>query len=336
VQERAKILALAQRAGHVTSGTVAAKLGITRQAAHRKLQALADAGDLVLRGSGRGAVWEPSATALRRFRYPTATLAEDRVFAQLERDVPAIAALDQSARSAVSYVVTELVNNAIEHASASTVEVSVEPRSAGLTIEVVDDGVGAFAKIRSFIGLDSNLAALQELSKGKVTTDAARHSGEGLFFTSKVADRFELDANGLRWIVDNLRDDVAAAPGAERSGTRVRVELSVPLQRKLSDVFAAWSSDETFDRTRTVIKLFAIGVEFVSRSEARRLLHGLERFREVVLDFRGVDSVGQGFVDEVFRVWATAHPAVTLLPVGASETVAFMLRRAGVVVEDPR
>jgi hypothetical protein len=29
---------------------------------------------------------------------------------------------------------------------------------------------------------------------------------------------------------------------------------------------------------------------------------GLERFRDVIVDFRGVQEVGQGFVDEVFRV----------------------------------
>ncbi|MFZ5475538.1 MAG: STAS-like domain-containing protein [Myxococcota bacterium] len=44
-----------------------------------------------------------------------------------------------------------------------------------------------------------------------------------------------------------------------------------------------------------MVPLLAVGGEFVSRSEARRLLHGLERFREVVLDFAGVPGVGQGF-----------------------------------------
>jgi anti-sigma regulatory factor (Ser/Thr protein kinase) len=314
----------------VTSGVVAAKLKITRQAAHRKLQALAEAGDMVRRGEGRGSVWEPSAKAARRFRYRSAVLAEDRVFAELEREVPVVRALDADARSAAFYAVTEMVNNAIDHASARVVDVVVEPRSGGLAFEVIDDGTGAFAHLREGLGLASNLEAVQEVSKGKVTTDAARHSGEGIFFTSKVADRFELEANGLRWVVDNLRDDVTVAPAAERAGTRVRVELSTPVRRRLSDVFAAWTTDHEFDRTRTVVKLFAFGVEFVSRSEAKRVVHGLERFREVIVDFRGVESVGQGFVDEVFRVWATAHPAVHLVPRGANETVAFMLARAGV------
>jgi len=93
-------------------------------------------------------------------------------------------------------------------------------------------------------------------------------------------------------------------------------------------------------RTRTVIKLFAIGTEFVSRSQAKRLLHGLAKFREVVLDFAGVDLVGQGFADEVFRIWAREHPEVNLVPTEMSDPVAFMveraLRGASALGSDPR
>jgi hypothetical protein len=60
---------------------------------------------------------------------------------------------------------------------------------------------------------------------------------------------------------------------------------------------------------------------------AKRLLANLERFREVILDFRGVEGVGQGFVDEVFRVWARDHPEVKLIPVEMNEAVEFMVRR---------
>jgi hypothetical protein len=83
-----------------------------------------------------------------------------------------------------------------------------------------------------------------------------------------------------------------------------------------------------FDTSRAVVKLFEHGTEFVSRSEAKRLVAGLERFREVVLDFGGVASAGQGFADEVFRVWARAHPRTTLRPERMTEPVAFMIERA--------
>jgi len=71
-----------------------------------------------------------------------------------------------------------------------------------------------------------------------------------------------------------------------------------------------------------------VGTTFVSRSEAKRLTSGLDRFDDVVLDFTGVEMVGQGFVDEIFRVWGAAHPNVTLVPVHMVEPVAFMVARA--------
>jgi hypothetical protein len=107
----------------------------------------------------------------------------------------------------------------------------------------------------------------------------------------------------------------------------VRCELDVHTERTTSEVFAAYSIDHDFARTRTVVQLFDVGVRFVSRSEARRLLSGLERFRDVVVDFRGVQEVGQGFVDEVFRVWPSQHPEVTVRPANMVGPVEAMVRR---------
>ena len=88
------------------------------------------------------------------------------------------------------------------------------------------------------------------------------------------------------------------------------------------------TDDHEFVRTKTVIKLFSIGVRFVSRSEAKRLVRGLERFREVVFDFKGVRGVGQGFADEVFRVWSALHPEVALVPINMTRAVEFMVERS--------
>jgi hypothetical protein len=47
-----------------------------------------------------------------------------------------------------------------------------------------------------------------------------------------------------------------------------------------------------------------------------------------VVDFAGVERVGQGFVDEVFRVWPRANPDTSVVPVGMSPDVDFMVERA--------
>lgn len=81
-------------------------------------------------------------------------------------------------------------------------------------------------------------------------------------------------------------------------------------------------------RTSRVVKLFEIGTTFVSRSEAKRLLEGLDAdFDAVDVDFAGVTDVGQGFVDELLRVWPGAHPGKTVNPMNMNPAVEFMVRR---------
>jgi hypothetical protein len=131
-------------------------------------------------------------------------------------------------------------------------------------------------------------------------------------------------------VVDNVARDSAIAPSEVRRGTRVRLEATAGRVPRLEDVFAAFTDPDTlrFTRTRVTVKLAAVGTVIVSRSEAKRVIARFGDFSHVTLDFSGVDVVGQGFCDEVFRVFARAHPQVVLEPVGMNDAVAFMVGRA--------
>jgi DNA-binding Lrp family transcriptional regulator len=285
---------MARTQATLTNREVAEKLHISRQAVHRHLDKLVRAGVLRREGKGRSVRY---ALAARRWAktYPLRALAEDEVWAEVDasltKDVP------ENVRSIASYVVTEAVNNAIDHSDGKEVEVTAEIAGDELVLEVRDDGVGAFAHVREALELPTDLDAIAELSKGRVTTAPDRHTGEGLFFISKVADLFRLESNGRAWIVDNARNDVAVGPSAVELGTLLHFEVARHTDRSLRAIFDAYTDNFEFTRTRIVVRLFEHGVEFVSRSEAKRLLSGLEKFREVVLDFRGVRMVGQGFAD---------------------------------------
>ncbi len=172
-------------------------------------------------------------------------------------------------------------------------------------------------------------AAIEEVSKGKQTTDPQRHSGEGIFFTSKAVDRFDLASNGLRWLVDNVKSDQAIGDAVARQGTIVRCAIARSSKRELKSVFESFADeDRGFARSRVSLRLFDRGSEFVSRSEAKRLAASLDEFREVEVDFAGVSIVGQGFCDELFRVWARDHPETELIPINMSETVRRQVDRA--------
>ena len=81
--------------------------------------------------------------------------------------------------------------------------------------------------------------------------------------------------------------------------------------------------------TRIPVKEACITGEPVARSQARRICHRLDEFREVILDFANVELMGQGFADELFRVYAAAHPEVLLRPVNMRAQVERMVGHVG-------
>jgi anti-sigma regulatory factor (Ser/Thr protein kinase) len=311
-----------------SASEVASALAISRQAAHRRLRNLVAAGKLVQEGKARASRYRGAGSLPVTRRYARAVIAEDRVWQEIATTHSDIGGLAPNARSVFQYAFSEMLNNAIEHSQSNEIEVRFQAITGGLAFEIVDEGRGAFANLRKALRLGSDLEALQELSKGKLTTLPEGHTGEGIFFTSKVADVFELESGTLRWVVDNLRNDVAIGTVPRRRGTRVRFEAALRPRRKLSEVFSEYTEDFEFRKTRVVVKLFTHGVRFISRSEARRVLTRLEHFREVILDFRKVEEVGQGFADEIFRVWSTDHPKTRISPVNMTKEVAFMVERA--------
>lgn len=234
----------------------------------------------------------------------------------------------------MSYAFTEMLNNAIDHSGSETAVITWWTSPEQWSFEIQDSGVGVYPKLRDGLELASDFEAVQELSKGKRTTDRAQHTGEGIFFTSKAVDLFRLTSAGVSWTVDNLRDDVALGLTPLVRGTSVLCQIDPQTQRSMPETFRQFTSDFKFVKTRPVVKLFEIGTAFVSRSEARRLLDGLSAdFETVEVDFTGVSDVGQGFVDELLRVWPAANPGKVVVPVNMNAAVEFMVRRGLTRVE---
>jgi hypothetical protein len=253
-------------------------------------------------------------------------LAEDVVWRQVASDLDLDR--DSPAGRIVGYAFTEMLNNAIDHSGSPSATITWWTSADQWSFEVRDYGVGVYPKLREGLNLASEFEAVQELSKGKRTTDKARHTGEGIFFASKALDLFRLTSSAVRWTVDNLRHDAALGVVPALEGTSVVGQIDPQTDRALQEIFREFTRDNAFVRTRPVVKLFEIGTVFVSRSEARRLLDGLAAdFDTVEVDFAGVTDVGQGFVDELLRVWPAAHPGKTVIPTSMNEAVTFMIQR---------
>ncbi len=323
-----RVRALVEKIGEVANRDVARALRVSPATSHRVLQALVAGGVLELHGKGRSARYRMRRV---RHRFRLAGLEEHRAWERVAADIARIRPLAADQADSLRYAATEVINNAIDHSRGRSLVVTVEFEAGGTTVTTVrDDGVGVFRRVCTDFGFASPHDAIVQLEKGRLTSDPARHSGEGLFFSSKAVSRFRLESRGTAWIVDNMVGDSAIGPSPVRAGTQVVLGVVRGHTPRLTDVFGAYTDPDTlrFMRTRTTIKLGTLGSSLVSRSEAKRITQRLAEFTHAVLDFSGVEVVGQGFCDEVFRVFARQHPDVTLEPVGMNDAVAFMVARA--------
>ncbi|MDD3067108.1 MAG: DUF4325 domain-containing protein, partial [Candidatus Gracilibacteria bacterium] len=261
-------------------------------------------------------------------------LEEHKVFAQIENLFPKFKKIPENIRSIFTYAFSEMLNNAIEHSKSIRIstEVSVEGRQLSFVIE--DSGIGVFRNVMKQRGLQSELEAIQDILKGKTTTMPKSHSGEGIFFTSKAGDFFMLDSFGYQLIVNNEIPDVFVKNVKKiKRGTRVIFKISIQSKQHLDEVFKRYTNIASganygFDKTEIRVKLYTLGGVHISRSQARRVLAGLEKFKIIVFDFDKVPTVGQAFADEVFRVFHNKYPQIKLEVENMDEGVEFMVKRA--------
>jgi len=295
------------------------------------------AGKLVKQGSTRNAVYlipksSPSKDlpgfSARSFLFNVKGLEEDRVFNQISETLRLKAILSIKAYGILSYAFTEMLNNAIDHSKAVKVACHFSVTKGNIQFSVIDRGIGVYESIRKRFRFRDYYEAMEHLLKGKVTTDPKRHTGQGIFFTSRVADRFTLDSGHLRLIAGS-QSDTTILRIKEVKGTTVGFVLKVKSRKDLKALFDKYTNDALeFDKTEIYVKLIKTEGSYVSRSEAKRLLLGLDKFKRVILDFKEVKTVGQAFADEVFRVFCTNQPSIELKPVNMNKETAFMVKRA--------
>jgi len=316
---RDRILEHIQEQGKMTGAELTELLGISRQAVHKHLRSLIRDGKVVKEGSTRAAVYRPPGRRAapteerRRKSYPLKGLEEDRVFVESSRSLDLRSRLSENAWEIVNYAFTEMLNNAIEHSGSGKCDIvlAVDPYTVRFIVR--DFGIGIYHSITAKFGLTDENAAVGELIKGKTTTMKDRHSGEGVFFTSKCADRMSIRSHRIELVYDNMNKDVVVHEKRFQKGTEVEFEIRRRSRRVINEVFADFAPEEfgyQFETTWVLVKLFQ--TEYVSRSEAKRLLTGLDRFKKIRLDFRDVKTMGQGFADEVFRVFLDRFPGIEI------------------------
>jgi anti-sigma regulatory factor (Ser/Thr protein kinase) len=303
---------------------------ISRQAVNKHIKRLVAQHALLERGATRNKhyVLHP----LVRWEHIYAmdgSLAEDAVW---RTDISGY--LDDLPDNAVDiwhYGFTEILNNAIDHSSGTQVHIQLNMTAANTEIVIYDDGEGIFRKIQRELNLADERHSVLELAKGKLTTDPDNHSGEGIFFSSRMFDDFRILSGGVYFShkFNEVEDWILERQGFQ-SGTGVFMLLSNNTARTSKSVFDRFTTDDDYGFTKTVVpvRLTQYGDDkLVSRSQAKRLLSRVDKFKTVIFDFDGVETIGQAFADEIFRVFQLKQPGMSLVHLRANKQVTQMITR---------
>ena len=324
------IVSFVDRQGSATSAELAEHFGITRQAINLHVRRLLDSGRIAKTGSTRGARYFPASEApepqIFAKQLALHGLAEADVYERVCTSLNLRQTLRANVAGLVHYAFTEMLNNAIDHSQAGRCRVAVRLEAGRLAFEIKDGGIGVFQSIADKQRLPDEQSAMIELLKGRTTTMPEAHSGEGIFFTSRAADRMVLRSHRVQVEWSRVRDDVFVSSPRFSKGTTVIFEVRRDARQRLDDIFAEFAPaayDYQFQKTRVLVKL--LQRDYISRSEAKRLMLNLDKFSEVELDLRGVEQLGQGFADEVFRVFAAQHPDIRVRAINASDAIAAMI-----------
>lgn len=306
---------------------LARRLQMRRRQAHALCHRLGQLQWLVRQGSRRQPSYQPGAMRQVVRRYALHGLQEDVAWQQ---DFAPRLSLPDHVATIAQNLFTELVNNAVDHSGGLTVTVSLRQTPVQLQLLVSDDGCGVFDNIGRQFRIDNPADAMLELAKGKLTSQPQRHTGRGLYFAAKLADVFDLHANGAAFQQRAWQQDqwLQGKPVC-RQGTSVFAAVAMDTPRTLDEVLRAHSADgQGYRFERTVVPLALLvgpqrGLE--SRAMARRVAERLPEFKQVALDFQGLEQVGHAFVDELWRVFASQHPQLRLEPVNMAPRVAAMV-----------
>lgn len=307
---------------------VAENFGFSRQRANTYLAREVKRGLLIKTGRTQGTRYFLANGERIAFDTKIKTgVGEDQIWSKHIK--PFLLRFPDNVRGICNYGFTEIFNNALDHSNGTNIFTEVEIKDSKITINVLDNGIGIFQKIQDALGLISPRESILHLSKGKFTTDPANHTGLGIFFSSRMFDSFSIMSDHLFYLFEGedwiLSHEKKQSPG---KGTLVTMEISIDSKKTKKEIHDKYADLEVgFNKTIVSVALSADPNDpHVSRSQAKRLVMGLEKFTHVILNFKDVHSVGQAFVDEIFRVFQNEYPHIKIDYINADPDVQAMIR----------
>ena len=330
-----KILEIIKKQGEVKSSLLVGRLNLTRQTVSKHLKTLVQSGVIEKKGSTKSSIYyfsnkksqlKPVETKIiKKIRN---SLQEHKVYEELELRLNLNKHLNKNASTICFYAFGEMLNNAIDHSESKKVEVKASIVDGNFQFSIKDFGVGVFYNIKEYYDLEDEYESVNWLLSGKKTSMPSRHSGEGIFFTSKISDKFSLKSHNLNLTINNKKENTNLKKIHKVKGTEVLFKINANTKKKLNSVFESYTNkDFEFDKSKSRVKIIS-NQSAISRSQAKKMLASVGDFNRIELDFEGINEIGQAFCDEVFRVYQQRNPKKIISWTNASDVIEFMIRRS--------
>jgi len=328
------IVSFAKNKHRFLSADIQKEFGISRAMSGRYIKHLIDLGCIVKyhRSKGSYYIWKKGKvkTDTVKESFDNKKLNEDEITKKLLTKINLEKNCNKNTYEIIQYSMNEMINNVIDHSKSKKLDVKISLTAYKVKFTVRDYGVGVFNNIKTKFRLKGVEEAISMLLKGKTTTMEKRHSGQGIFFTIKFADHFEISSFGTH-LVSSAKEGMQLISGSRKKGTEVVFEISRNTKRTASRVFDEFAGEQfglKFEKTRVFVSLGKVDKILSSRSEARRILLGCNKFSEIEFDFKNVRGIGQGFAHEIFTVFASENRNKKLVVKNTDKNILAMIKHS--------
>ncbi len=308
------------------------KFGLSRQAVLRHMKVLILDGKIEAHGRTRDRYYVLKPFVNELFEFDISLSIDEDVIGR-RHVYPHLKDCPLNVRQICEYGFSQILNNVIVHSMGNSCKIRFLVNEESINLKIRDDGKeGLFSRIASNYNLDDPFCSALELTKGKVSTDFQGHTGEGIFFVSRLFDSIIIRSNGYSlkhnrgsetWELNRSKKHIC--------GTSISLHIKKTSTQTIEGVmrkFSTKSDASVFDKTLVPVNLIRVGSEtLLSRGQAQRLLRGLNEFKEVIFDFGNIDTIGQPFADEVFRVFLSKHKDIKFSIINSTSKVDAIIKR---------
>ena len=223
----------------VSSRYLVRKTGFTRSYLNRFLQELIEEGQIVKIGKARKTIYIlADAEKLESFResrmnyslclkndfqIPSTSL---NTLESIKKETGIFSGLSVNVVEIIDSSFTELLNNAIVHSGAESINIKMKREQDFISTEITDNGIGIFKKIMEHFSLKNELEAIQQILRGKLTTFPESHAGQGLYNVSKSCDSFVIHSGRKKFMLNNIVNEMSIKDAREIKGTRIKFSIN--------------------------------------------------------------------------------------------------------------